>query len=292
MVLKLGDKIGITACSNALKSQSETKIKALEKRLQQMGLVPCFSPYIYADDTVYAAENPKRAQVLNTFFADQTIAAIFDISGGEVGNGVLEYLDYQMISQNPKPFFGYSDLTTVLGALFAKTEIPLCLFPLFSLARSGWKKQSEDFENSLLKGTNDLYSFSPHFLKGEEMQGPVAGGNMHCLLKLAGTPYFPSVKGHILFLEGLSTTPGAAGAMLVQLRQMGVFKEIKGMLLGQFTKIENEKMSPTIEELVLDATKAESFPIAKTSQIGHSANTRALWLKKQMYLKSGLPYLG
>ncbi|MFV0351811.1 MAG: hypothetical protein ACK5JF_05820 [Oscillospiraceae bacterium] len=67
MVLKLGDKIGITACSNALKSQSETKIKALEKRLQQMGIVPCFSPYIYADDAVYAAANPKRAQVLNIF---------------------------------------------------------------------------------------------------------------------------------------------------------------------------------------------------------------------------------
>ena len=64
----------------------------------------------------------ERAEVLMKFFKDSSIKAIFDVSGGDLANGVLDYLDFEIIKNNPKPFFGYSDLSVILNSLYSKTE--------------------------------------------------------------------------------------------------------------------------------------------------------------------------
>ena len=55
------------------------------------------------------------------FYLDDTIDAICDISGGDIANGILPYLDYSVIAKMDKQFWGYSDLTTILNAIYAKT---------------------------------------------------------------------------------------------------------------------------------------------------------------------------
>ena len=62
------------------------------------------------------------------------------------------------------------------------------------------------------------------------MEGILAGGNLRCFLKLAGTPYFPDLTGKILFLESLGGGPELLASLLSQLGQLGVFQKISGLL--------------------------------------------------------------
>jgi len=61
------------------------------------------------------------------------------------------------------------------------------------------------------------------------------GGNLSLLCSLLGTPYFPQVKGGILFLEDVAEHPYRIERMLTQLLHAGVFAQQKAILLGQFT---------------------------------------------------------
>ena len=61
------------------------------------------------------------------------------------------------------------------------------------------------------------------------------GGNLSLLCSLLGTPYFPAVKGGILFLEDVAEHPYRIERMLTQLLHAGVLARQKAILLGQFT---------------------------------------------------------
>jgi len=61
------------------------------------------------------------------------------------------------------------------------------------------------------------------------------GGNLSVLVSLLGTPYFPIVKGGILFLEDVGEHPYRIERMLTQLLHAGVLARQKAIVLGQFT---------------------------------------------------------
>ena len=103
-MLNRGDKIGIVCCSNGQKQYYADKIKSLETTLREMGLQPVFSAYIYEKEDVFSGTAKERADALMEFYRDDTIKGIFDISGGDVANGVLPYLDYDIIANSPKLF--------------------------------------------------------------------------------------------------------------------------------------------------------------------------------------------
>jgi muramoyltetrapeptide carboxypeptidase len=61
------------------------------------------------------------------------------------------------------------------------------------------------------------------------------GGNLTVLTSLLGTPYFPDIKGGILFLEDVAEHPYRIERMLTQLLHSGVLARQKAILMGQFT---------------------------------------------------------
>lgn len=67
------------------------------------------------------------------------------------------------------------------------------------------------------------------------------GGNLSVLVSLLGTPYFPDIKGGILFLEDVGEHPYRIERMLTQLLHAGVLARQKAVVLGQFT---NFKAAP------------------------------------------------
>lgn len=62
------------------------------------------------------------------------------------------------------------------------------------------------------------------------------GGNLSVLTSLLGTPYFPDIKGGVLFLEDVGEHPYRIERMLTQLLHAGVLARQKAILLGQFTE--------------------------------------------------------
>ena len=109
-MLKYGDKIGIVCCSDGQKPTYVEKLKKLENTLLDMGLEPVFSACIYQKENVFSGNALERAAALMEFYRDEEIKAIFDISGGDIANGILPYLDYDIIANTSKLFWGYSDL--------------------------------------------------------------------------------------------------------------------------------------------------------------------------------------
>ena len=61
------------------------------------------------------------------------------------------------------------------------------------------------------------------------------GGNLAVLSSLVGTPYLPSVRGGILFLEDVNEHPYRLERMLTQLLHAGVLAQQKAIVMGQFT---------------------------------------------------------
>lgn len=283
-LLKRGDKIGIVACSNGQAQYNKEKINELLKTLNSLELEVIFTDYIYAKNSVFNGTAEEKGAAFMTLYKNPDIKAIFDISGGDLANEVLEFLDYDFISKNPKPIFGYSDLTTVLNAIYSQSSVPTYLYQIRNLIYNYKEKQIINFEKSIFTDKNDLFNFSYNFIQGKKIEGTVVGGNIRCLLKLAGTKYMPDFTDKVLFLESSGGEAALMSAFLNQLKQMGVFTKIKGLILGTFTKMEENNISPTIEALTLKIINNPNLPIAKTKEIGHGEDSKCIILGEKLTL--------
>lgn len=284
-LLNKNDKVAIIACSNGLDKSKKLKIDELEKNLKSINLNVTLSNVIYKKDSVFNGSGKERADELMKFFEDKSIKAIFDISGGDLSNGILEYLDFESISKNSKLFFGYSDLSVVVNAIYAKSNIKTYLYQIRNLTKEYSKIQIKNFKETFIHGKKNLFDFKYESIQGKSIEGVVVGGNIRCFLKLAGTEYMPEFKDKILLLESLSGDVAKMTTYLTQYKQLGVFKDIKGIILGSFTEMESKQYSPNIIELVKEIICNKDMPIVKTSEIGHGSDSKCIAIGEYIKLK-------
>lgn len=273
--LNPGDKIGIVCCSNGWEKRKEPKVRRLEEVLLRMELTPVLSPYLFERESVESGSPAERAQALMDFYRDDSIRAVFDISGGDIANGILPYLNYEVIADSDKQFWGYSDLTTIINAIYAKTGKSSVLYQICNLLYEHGERRQEDFRNAVFGKEDTLFQFPCEFYQGKAMEGVVVGGNVRCFLKLAGTPYFPELSDKILLLESLGGTVPQMLTYFSQLQQLGAFERVRGILLGTFTQMEQEKCRPDVWTLLKRFVGPE-LPVAKTEFIGHGTDSKAV----------------
>ena len=273
-------KVGIVCCSNGQRRANENDIEILKSTLQNIGLEALFSDYIYEKDGISCGSAKERAQALVDFYVKDEISEIFDISGGDLANGVLPYLDYDMIAKSEKKFWGYSDLTTVLNAIYAKTGNASVLYQVRNLVYQHRRQQLADFTNTVIENGGDLYQIDYRFAQGNKMQGVVVGGNIRCFLKLAGTEYMPDLTDKILLLESYSGTVSKMETYLCQLQQLGAFEKCVGILLGTCTEMDEKECVPSIVEL-MQKMVGKNMPIAVTKDIGHGTDAKAIVIGKE-----------
>ena len=285
MMLNNNDKIALVVCSNGKNIEDKDRLEKLESILVEMGLVPIFTKYIYKDKFGRGAKARVRAEELMSFYENKEIKVIFDISGGDIANEVLDYLDFDVIKRNYKPFFGYSDLTTVLNTLESQTNEVNYLYQILNIIEN--EEIRTNFKNTFMKNEQLLFDVKWRFLQGSSVEGEVIGGNIRCFLKLVGTKYFPKVDNKVLFIEGLGTSVEGLITHLSQLKQMNVFCNISGLLIGTFTKIEKEISVEELFELVKEYIP-EHLPVVKTSEIGHAKDSKALKIGGMINIKNEL----
>lgn len=116
------------------------------------------------------------------------------------------------------------------------------------------------------------------------MDGVVVGGNVRCFLKLAGTPYFPSLTDKLLLLESLGGTVPQMLTYFSQLQQLGAFEQARGILLGTFTQMEQEKCKPDVWTL-LKGFVSSKLPVATTAFVGHGTDSRAVLVGAYIHLE-------
>ena len=106
--------VAIISCSNGLQESARPTIDKLLEILSSLGLNVILSSTIYVkDDGLSSGSGKERGEELMKLYKDSSIDAIFDVSGGDLANEVLEYIDFNVIKNNPKPFIGYSDLSVI-----------------------------------------------------------------------------------------------------------------------------------------------------------------------------------
>lgn len=280
-----GDKVGIVCCSNGQPQANHEKIRKLEETLLQIGLIPVFSDYIYEKESAFSGTAIERANALMQFYKAEDISAIFDISGGDIANEILPYLDFEQIAGSDKQFWGYSDLTTIINAIYTKTGKASVLYQVRNLLYSDATNQIRNFSATLLHGTNELFDVHYEFVQGNFIQGIVVGGNIRCLLKLAGTPYWPDMQGKVLLLEAYSGLVPQMTTYLSQLQQMGVFEQISGIILGTFTELDKQDSAMSMLERIKQFAGAD-IAIVKTNEIGHGVDSKAIIIGKSVILRN------
>lgn len=283
-LLNSGDKVGIVACSNGLDESRKTKIMELENTLNNLGLQVILSDKIYKRFSEFSGTGRERAEILMRFFKDDRIKAIFDVSGGDLANGVLEYLDFEIIKKNPKPFFGYSDLSVIINSVYSKTNIKTYLYQIRNLVEDNMEKQIKEFKSTFMGEGKELLTFDYEWVQGSSMEGIVVGGNLRCFAKLAGTEYMPDFQDKIILLESLGGDVPKMDTYITQYKQMGVFKKVKGIILGSFTEMEKKKYSPNIIEIVIRIVDNPNIPIVKTSEIGHGKDSKCIVIGEKISL--------
>lgn len=270
-----GDTIGIIACSNGYPLDKKFVILKLIKILESIGLNVEYSNSIYRNEGVFNGTNYGKAKDLNNFFSDDKIKGIFDISGGDLCNGLLPYIDFDIIKKNPKPFFGYSDLSVLLNAINKMSNISTYNYQIRNLVGKNGEIQLKNFINTFIYNEDDLLNFKYHFIQGNTMEGVVVGGNLRCTLKLAGTNFMPDFTNKLLFLESLGGDVAKITTYLNQYNQIGAFEKVKGIILGTFTEMEVNNLNPKVEDILLSIIP-ENIPVIKTEELGHRNDSKCI----------------
>lgn len=263
----------ICPCSAITQERLEKCIDAIEK----LGYKTKIADNITDDYAGYMAGSGKvRGEWINKMFADPEVDAIFCIRGGDAGSQAMEYLDLEIIKENPKIFVGYSDVTSMHIAINKYCKLVTFHGPMVSsnIVDQFDNATKESFFEAL--NAEGPYEFkNPQkdeikVLKEGTAKGELTGGNLAIICASMGTDYEIDTKGKILFLEDLDESVNRIDRMITQLKNSGKLKDCTGVLLGQFTNCLNKDVPEyTVIECIKDILKDMDLPLMYNIQSGH-----------------------
>ena len=162
---------------------------------------------------------------------------------------------------------------------------PLLMFRVRNLLYDHSAEQITLFQNAFSGQSPSLFDLPCTFLQGDHMEGVMIGGNIRCFLKLAGTDFQPDFRGKILLLEAMGGGVPQMVTFLSQLKMMHAFEQINGILLGTFSQMERDQLTPDMPQLVRQAAGPD-LPIARTPYIGHGTDAHAAVIGKFYQISS------
>jgi muramoyltetrapeptide carboxypeptidase len=279
--LSPGDAIGIVSPSTPVTPDLAGQFKVGVAFLEAHGFKVMVGEHVYSTTLGYAASPQEKAEDINRMFADESINAIICSQGGATANACLPHLKWKMIEKSPKIFLGISDITVLLNAIQSKTG--LVTFHgndlLWGFGRNPTMYEEQEFINRLVNGKRGAIPArrARQTIRRGASEGKLLGGNLPCLLKLAGTPYFPDFTGAVLFVEAMRIKPEECDYLFQQLKQIGVFDQIHGAIIGYIDGLQNDAhASMQMEDVLLHVTAEYDFPILKVDDFGHNCPNTVL----------------
>ena len=292
--IKKGAHIRIIAPARSLKLLSETTIKEASDRLEGLGFKLSFGKHVSEIDEFNSSSIESRIEDLHDAFADKTVDAILTVIGGYNSNQLLQYIDYELIAQNPKIICGFSDVTVLANAITAKTGMITYLGPHFSSwgMKYGFEYSLENFAKCCMEEIPfDLlpskeWSDDPWYIDQEKRDfitndgywilnpghaiGRVVGGHVRCLNALQGTQYWPGLDDTILILEeDAEISPPLFDRQLQSLVHQLDFNGVKGILIGRFQK-ETKMTREILEKIISTKPELQNLPIIANIDFGHT----------------------
>ena len=245
--------------------------------LKQKGYRVKLSQNITRKHAYFAGTEAQRLDDIHEMFSDPEIDAIFCARGGWGGLRLIDQIDFDLIAQNPKPFVGYSDITTLQLAFWKKTNLPSFSGPMVAVEMGkGIDPFTENHFWGLMLNKDRFYTVNlgetaTTIHTNGKASGVLLGGCLAMISTLLGTPFSPDYRGSILFIEDVGEKPYKIDRYLAHLKQAGVFEEINGLILGEFLDCvaEDDEESFTISELIDQYFSESTYPVIKDFPYGH-----------------------
>lgn len=295
--LSEGSRLGVIATSSPIDTLDDAVISQGYRRLADLGLEAVEAPNCRQRVGHTAGTIEARVQAIHGFLSDPSIDAIMAFWGGHQTHQLLEYLDFDLIAAHPKPIVGYSDLTPLLNVITARTGLVTFSGPaVISFAKPTlfdytvrWLRRvlfeggdELEFEPAETVSTNLWYerddqamierpsdgwkTYTPGTARGR-----LFGGNIGSLLLLSGTPYWPDLDGALLFVEeDEDETPQTVDRLFTRLRQMGVFAQIEGLIIGRFPDSVGFSEADSFAAILDNALRGYVIPTLYDVDFGHS----------------------
>jgi len=243
----------------------------------------------------FAGTPEQRASDINNMFANPEIDAIICARGGYGSNRVIELLDYDLIQKNPKIFMGYSDITNILIAISQFSNLITFHGPMLTSFKNGNIEYNFNLIEKTLNNFDTLEIKPPDQLPATVLnkgygEGILLGGNISLLVSQIGTKNQINTDNSILFLEDTDEYLYALERMLIQMKQSGMFKKIKGLIIGEMVNIHDQDIpfGKSTDEIILDIFSEIDIPIISNFPCGHGVFQATLPISIEAKLNSDL----
>lgn len=289
--LKTGDMVRVISPSSSGATIKRPILTSAKKALKNvLGLNSSYSKNVFEKDMIGSSSVSSRVKDLHDAFSDPSISAIFCVRGGFSANTLLKQMDWELIKNNLKPICGFSDITILANAIFAKTGIVTYLGPNFSSfgVPESVPYTAEYFRKCLMDsapfevvpskkfGERDVpFRKNPGTLALQEgsATGTIIGGHLSTLNLLHGTEYMPSLKNTILFIEsdnfgGKDSVVEFERDLQSLLHQKGA-EYINGIVFGRFQK-NSEMTTKKLQHVIFSKPELQNIPIIINADFGHT----------------------
>jgi len=264
------------------------------ERLEGLGLRLSFSTNAEVMDRFDSSPIEARVSDLHEAFADPGVRGILTTLGGYNSNGLLGYLDYDLIRANPRIFCGFSDIKALATAIYARTGLVTYSGPHFTpfgmkhgidytveyIERCPMREEpfevlpADHWSDDLWYQDQDNRDFVPNpgyeIICEGEAEGRLLGGNLGTLGLLFGTPYMVNLEGSILLLEDDEEVNAVHFDRELQslIHQPG-FDGVRGMVFGKFQRDSNMDQD-TLTAIVESKRELDGMPIVAGASFGHT----------------------
>ncbi|MDN3608113.1 S66 peptidase family protein [Kaistella yonginensis] len=291
--LKKGDQIAIISPAGAVEEQQ------LEKGLEMIrrkGFEPILGKHLFSkfsNGYPYAGTEKERISDLNWAFNNDDISAVWASRGGYGCQHLLKHIQLSKFKKNPKWYIGYSD-NTVIQSFLLRNNFASIHGQTIKTSSFGVTGESYNLIFDILNGKKPSYTLEANPLnKKGAVEGQLIGGNLALIYALLGTTYSFNFKDKILFIEDIGENYYALDRMLMSLELAGVFRKIKGLIIGGMTYMGDEKDNKNYEEsfdefsyqLLADRLKKYDFPTLFGFPNGHIFDNKPLIIGANITLK-------
>lgn len=272
--LQAGDTIGIVAPAGPVTKKA---ISGAEKYLVSKGYRVKVGRNLFKKRGYLAGTDRERAADLNVMFADKKVRAIVCARGGYGTIRFLDRLDYRLIRRNPKILIGFSDITALQQAVWARTGLVTFYGPMATIdLKLNMNRFTENHLWPVLtgksgKGTGLTGGSAWKIYKGEKCRGRILGGCFSLLYPLIGTPYQPDFRNTILVVEDIEEDPYMIDKGLHQMRHAGILKQLNGLVIGKMTRcVARKKPTLTLDQVIRDLVPYINGPVVADLDFGHT----------------------